>query len=202
MPDKQYDISKLVEAAEAALAYDTVVRIVASNPEMITQYSTAEGKDLDDLYDEWMRKTRDALGVDFMEPFYVNDPGYYTATNAFGFFQRLSDEERSELLGMISTWSAANPQAVSGLTADESKVHSWAGWDSPAYLMLKAVQEKMDSSLREALEGDDKFLRERIELLVRIDDFRKKIGHEMLYGKSESAKVATGWEAYLQGFCS
>jgi len=54
-------VPSLLEAAMAAVQYDKAIRLSANNPEKMSSFCTAEGDDLDSLYDNWMKKSRAAI---------------------------------------------------------------------------------------------------------------------------------------------
>ena len=52
---------ELLEACEAAIRYDAVIQTCANDPERMSSACTAEGDDLDGLYNDWIRKARAAI---------------------------------------------------------------------------------------------------------------------------------------------
>lgn len=51
----------LLEAAQAAIAYDKLIRGAANDPQKMSSACTAEGDDLDVLYERWMTLSRAAI---------------------------------------------------------------------------------------------------------------------------------------------
>jgi hypothetical protein len=51
----------LLEAAKAALMYDKAIRSCAYEPEKMASFCTAEGDNLDALYDAWISKASAAI---------------------------------------------------------------------------------------------------------------------------------------------
>ena len=51
----------MYEALEAATRYDDAIRSCANNPYKMASFCTAEGEELDTLYDDWVQKSRQAL---------------------------------------------------------------------------------------------------------------------------------------------
>ena len=54
-------VPDLVEAAKAGIVYDAAVMECANDPDKMASYCTVQGDRLDDLYDDWIAKTRAAL---------------------------------------------------------------------------------------------------------------------------------------------
>ena len=54
-------IKALIAAAEAAIAYDLAIQASANDPAKMSSFTTAQGDDLDDLYEDWITKSREAL---------------------------------------------------------------------------------------------------------------------------------------------
>jgi hypothetical protein len=52
---------ELLEAAEAALLYDEALRSCRNDPREMASFCTAQGDDLDALYDDWIKKSRAAI---------------------------------------------------------------------------------------------------------------------------------------------
>ena len=52
---------ELLQACHKAIAYDRAIRACANDPAKMTAYGTAEGDDLDDLYDAWITAARAAI---------------------------------------------------------------------------------------------------------------------------------------------
>ena len=53
--------AELLAAAQAGIAYDKAIAECANDPDKMATYHTAQGDDLDALYDDWITKTRAAL---------------------------------------------------------------------------------------------------------------------------------------------
>ena len=53
----------VVEAAKAAILYDAAIQSCANDPKRMTEFLTAQGDDLDALYDNWIGKSRAALAT-------------------------------------------------------------------------------------------------------------------------------------------
>lgn len=51
----------LLAAAQAALAYDNAIAACGNDPDSMSSHCTAEGDNLDALYDDWMSKSRAAI---------------------------------------------------------------------------------------------------------------------------------------------
>ena len=51
----------LVAACKAAIAYDNAIRNSANDPEKMASFCTAQGDDLDSLYESWISLSRAAL---------------------------------------------------------------------------------------------------------------------------------------------
>jgi hypothetical protein len=51
----------LVAAAKAAVRYDEAIRACANDPKRMASFCTAEGDDLDALYEAWQAKSQAAL---------------------------------------------------------------------------------------------------------------------------------------------
>ena len=54
-------VKDLVEATKAGIVYDKAINECANNPDKMATYCTVQGDRLDDLYDDWIAKTRAAL---------------------------------------------------------------------------------------------------------------------------------------------
>ena len=52
---------ELLDACEAAIRYDAVIQTCANDPERMSSACTAEGDDLDGLYNDWISKARAAI---------------------------------------------------------------------------------------------------------------------------------------------
>ncbi len=50
--------SDMLEVCRAACVYDDAIRACADDPDKMASFCTAQGKDLDDLYTDWMVKSR------------------------------------------------------------------------------------------------------------------------------------------------
>ncbi len=50
-----------VKACQAAIIYDTAIQECVNDPEKMTAYGTGQGDTLDDLYADWITKSRAAL---------------------------------------------------------------------------------------------------------------------------------------------
>lgn len=66
--DKDHPNARIIEvspdlfaAAEAAIKYDQAIIECANDPDKMASYCTAEGKDLDALYDDWISKSKEAI---------------------------------------------------------------------------------------------------------------------------------------------
>ena len=57
------NVEALANACEAAIRYDEAIRACADDPDKMASYCTAEGDDLDKLYDDWMSQSRAALAA-------------------------------------------------------------------------------------------------------------------------------------------
>lgn len=51
----------LLKAAEAAIAYDNAIYACANDTDKMYSFCTAEGKDLDALYEDWIYKSKEAI---------------------------------------------------------------------------------------------------------------------------------------------
>jgi hypothetical protein len=58
----------LLEAAEAALAYDAEIQGCANDPDRMASHCTAQGQTLDDLYERWIALSRAALAKAGVKP--------------------------------------------------------------------------------------------------------------------------------------
>jgi hypothetical protein len=54
---------QLAELTAAAIRYDAAIQSCANDPERMSSVCTAEGDDLDALYDDWIGKARVAMGL-------------------------------------------------------------------------------------------------------------------------------------------
>lgn len=63
----------LLAACKAAIQYDKAIRFCASRPERMASFCTAQGQDLDFLYDQWVTKSREAIAL--AEPDENSDKG-------------------------------------------------------------------------------------------------------------------------------
>lgn len=57
----------LVDACEAALKYDSLIEQCSNDPNKMSSACTAEGDDLDTLYEDWLNKSNLALATYKME---------------------------------------------------------------------------------------------------------------------------------------
>jgi len=56
-------IKALESACEAAIRYDEAIQRCANSPGKMSSFCTAEGDDLDFLYEDWITKSQKALNV-------------------------------------------------------------------------------------------------------------------------------------------
>ena len=52
---------ELLEACKAGIEYNNALEACGNDPDKMTSYCTAKGDDLDNVYIEWMNKTRIAM---------------------------------------------------------------------------------------------------------------------------------------------
>ena len=53
----------LIDAARAAITYDAAIQACANDPARMASFCTAEGENLDALYEAWITKSRVALAL-------------------------------------------------------------------------------------------------------------------------------------------
>lgn len=51
----------LLEAANAAIAYDAAIRSCGNSPDKMSSYCTAQGDTLDNLYSDWISRAQSAI---------------------------------------------------------------------------------------------------------------------------------------------
>jgi len=59
--EQQAVIDELVEACNAGIAYDKALQSCGNSPDKMSSFCTALGDDLDALYMDWIKRTKQAL---------------------------------------------------------------------------------------------------------------------------------------------